>query len=312
MADGSTKRCSPNQEADLFWATAGGMGLTGVITQAALQLIPIQSAYISVKHYSAQNLDQVLQILSDPACDDRYSVAWIDALSKGKTLGRGIVMQGHHATLQEIPKNSKDPLKVAIKPPRSFGSILPPWLLNRWTMKFFNHCYYMAMSRQSQPFNISYDAFFYPLDGWAGWNHLYGKKGFIQYQCVLPYKNGEAGLHSLFNACSTASRESYLAVLKRFGPQGLGHLSFPCEGYTLAMDIPITDPGLFAFLNQLDEIVLAHGGRVYLAKDARMQPESLRAMYPRLAEWQAIKSKVDPKVVFNSDLSRRLKLEGIA
>jgi len=157
-----------------------------------------------------------------------------------------------------------------------------------------------------------YDPYFYPLDAITNWNRLYGKRGFLQYQCVIPEASSFEGIRKLLEELSSSRRPSFLAVLKRLGAQGMGMLSFPMAGYTLALDLPIRDQGLFALLNKLDQIVLQHGGRIYLAKDARLSAESFRAMYPRYEEWLRIKNEIDPKNMFSSSMSRRLRIGGYA
>jgi len=180
--------------------------------------------------------------------------------------------------------------------------------LNSASLRAFNELYYYLQSRRTQPFISDYESFFFPLDRIGNWNRMYGKRGFVQYQCVLPSAEARAGMQALLEELSRARRSSFLSVLKRFGPAGSGLLSFPIEGYTLTLDLPVSDAELFPFLDRLDEIVLKHGGRVYLAKDARLRPETFRAMYPRLNEWSAVKSQVDPENKFDSDLARRLEI----
>ena len=307
LADGSLRTCSSVKDAELFWATVGGMGLTGIVAEVTFKLIPIESSYIVVQHHEAKDLDASLEMLAGRACDDHYTVAWIDCLADGKGMGRGVLMRGHHAKLDDLPG------KLRARPFRSgggqynLGFDFPSWVLNRVTGKLFNDFYYRLQSSRKEPFIADYESFFFPLDRIANWNRMYGKRGFIQYQCVFP-PDALEGLRQTLNALTSARRTSFLSVLKWFGPAGQGFLSFPIEGYTLTFDTPVSDPGLFAFLDRLDEIVMKHGGRVYLAKDARLRAETFRKMYPRLAEWQRIKSRVDPENRFVSDLARRLQL----
>lgn len=311
LADGSVRKCSPKQDPDLFWATVGGMGLTGIISEVSLQLLPIESAYMIVKHHAAENFEQVWAILSNNEIDDKYSVAWIDCLSTGKDFGRSIVMNGHHAVLTELPLKIKDPLYI--KPRKNFSLPFncPSWLLNPWTIQAFNTLYFRTQAAKKDPFVVDYDSYFYPLDSIANWNRLYGKKGFLQYQFVVPTNTAREALKTILEELTKSQRVSFLAVLKRFGRENEGFLSFPREGYTLALDIPIKDDSLFSFLDHLDRLVLQYGGRIYLAKDARMKPDTFRAMYPRLGQWQRIKTTVDPQHRFSSDLSRRLEMEKI-
>lgn len=309
LPDSSLRRCTPKQDSELFWATVGGMGLTGIITEVTLQLVPIESAYMSVKHHSANDLDQALELLSATIYDDKYSVAWIDCLTRGKNFGRSIIMNGHHATLQELPIRIKDPLAIKTRKSIEFPFNCPSWMMNPYSIKAFNVCYYHFQSKKIEPFIVDYDRYFYPLDAILKWNRLYGKKGFVQYQFVVPTQNGREALMVILDELTRSKRASFLAVLKRFGKEGEGLLSFPKGGYTLALDIPFSDPNLLPFLDHLDEIVLKFDGRVYLAKDARLSSATFRKMYPRFSQWQRIKGAIDPHHIFSSDLSRRLEME---
>jgi FAD/FMN-containing dehydrogenase len=308
LADSSRVQCSPAQDSALFWATVGGMGLTGIITRIALQLVPVATSYLNVQHHQARDLDTSLALLADKSCDDHYTVAWIDCLASGKNLGRSVLMRGHHARVEDLPPRLRD--QPYGRPRRGFnlGFDFPGWVLNAAGVRAFNEVYYRLQGRRKSPFIADYESFFFPLDRIGNWNRMYGKRGFVQYQCVLPAVGARAGMQALIEALGGAGRSSFLSVLKRFGPAGPGLLSFPTAGYTLTLDLPVTDPGLFPFLDQLDEIVLQYDGRVYLAKDARMRPETFRAMYPRLDEWLAVKRRVDPGNRFESDLSRRLEI----
>jgi decaprenylphospho-beta-D-ribofuranose 2-oxidase len=306
LADGSSKTCSASKNADLFWATVGGMGLTGIISEVTLKLIPIETSQMMVSHHAANN--HLFQLLQDPALDDRYSVAWIDCLASGDHLGRGIAMFGHHATAAEF--GGSKPLQSKVKRTWSLPFDFPSWALNPLSISAFNKLYYYRESRKKAPFLCDYDSYFYPLDAIGQWNRMYGKRGFLQYQCVIPDKTALEGMTALLKELSGSRRSSFLAVLKRFGAQGKGMLSFPLPGYTLALDLPIRDKGLFSLLDKLDHIVLKHGGRVYLAKDARTSAASFKVMYPRFAEWLKIKKTVDAGNRFSSSLSRRLHIGG--
>lgn len=312
LADGSHLVCSPSENQELFWATVGGMGLTGIIGEVTLKLIPISSAYMMVRHHAAGDLEQLFQHLQNPAIDDRYTVAWIDSLATGKNLGRGIAMCGHHAKAEELPVDIGDAFSTRQKRSRSVPFNLPGWALNTMSIGAFNSLYYQREGGKLQLFLTSYDPYFYPLDAIGHWNRLYGKRGFVQYQCVIPECSGFDGIKTLLQELSGSRRPSFLAVLKRLGAQGRGMLSFPMAGYTLALDLPIRDDGLFVLLNKLDEIVLQHGGRVYLAKDARLSADSFRVMYPRYDEWLKIKNAIDPDNRFSSSLARRLQIPGNA
>jgi decaprenylphospho-beta-D-ribofuranose 2-oxidase len=315
LADGTRQRCSPKQHRDLFWATVGGMGLTGIITEVTLQLIPIRTAYMKATHLTTKNLAETLAILGDRDHEDHYSVAWVDCLAGGDarcdtrcdTLGRSVVMNGHHAIPEEL-SSKIEPFKISSRRRFFLPFNCPSWLLNKYTVGAFNSLYYKVQERKKETFYIDYDRFFYPLDAAGHWNRLYGKKGFVQYQFVLPTEETPQGMAAILKAIRSSGRAPFLAVLKRFGAQNEGHLSFPREGYTLALDIAVTDAGLFPFLDSLDALVMAHQGKVYLAKDARMRPSTFKAMYPRFGEWSRIKAMADPKNCFTSDLSRRLEI----
>lgn len=308
LADGSQKTCSATENADLFWATVGGMGLTGIISEVTLKLIPIQSVKMMVRQQPAKNLAHLFQLLQDPALDDQYSVAWIDCLASGDELGRGIAMFGHHATSNE--DTSAHPLSSKPKRTRSLPFNFPAWVLNPLSISLFNKWYYNREAKKKTPFLSDYDSYFYPLDAIGHWNRMYGKRGFVQYQCVIPNKSALEGITALLKELSASRRSSFLAVLKRFGAEGKGMLSFPIPGYTLALDLPMRDKGLLSLLDKLDHIVLQHGGRVYLAKDARLAAESFKTMYPRYTEWLKIKNAIDPSNRFSSSLSRRLAIAG--
>jgi FAD/FMN-containing dehydrogenase len=308
LADGSRRRCSAREDAELFWATIGGMGLTGIITEVAVQLVPVESSYLVVQHHQAKDLAASFEILADKAWDDHYTVAWIDCLAKGSNVGRSVLMRGHHAGPADLPNSLRGRPYTKSRRQRNLGFDFPSWTLNSVSMTAFNELYYHLQSRKQRPFVADYDSFFFPLDRIGNWNRIYGKRGFVQYQCALPAENSYEGVRALLAALAAAGRSSFLSVLKRFGPAGKGLLSFPIEGYTLTLDLPVSDQALFPFLDRLDEIVLQHGGRVYLAKDARMKPEAFRAMYPALTEWQRIKTEIDPENRFTSDLARRLEI----
>ncbi len=304
--DGSHVTCSASENSELFWATVGGMGLTGIIGEVTLKLIPIPTPYMMVRYYRAESLEQIFQLLQRPDSDDRYTVAWIDSMASGRHLGRGIVMCGHHASAEELPVDFRSPAQI--ERGRSIPFNFPNFALNPLSIAAFNALYYRREGGKQQPFVSSHDSFFYPLDAISDWNRLYGKRGFVQYQCVIPEPTAYDGIRKLLEELLDSGRPSFLAVLKRFGVQGKGLLSFPMAGYTLALDLPIRDTGLFTLLDKLDKIVLQHGGRVYLAKDARLSADSFRAMYPRYDEWLKIKHAVDPQNIFSSSLSRRLNI----
>ena len=311
LADGTRTRASAEQNPDLFWATVGGMGLTGIIGEVTLQLIPLESAQVLVQHRAAPDLEAGFKLLTGDEFDDVYTVAWIDCLARGAALGRSIVMRGHHATLAELPAGERgQPFARAVRRQRRVPVDLPSWALNPLSVGAFNHFYYWSQGAKQAPFLADYDPYFYPLDAAADWNRLYGKQGFVQYQCVLPMAGALDGMREILELLTASRRASFLAVLKRFGAVGKGMLSFPLPGFTLALDLPVRDAGLFELLDRLDEVVVRNGGRVYLAKDSRLAANTFRAMYPRYDEWLAVKRAVDPGNRFSSSLARRLGLGG--
>lgn len=310
LADGTAVLCSPNEKKELFWATVGGMGLTGFITEVSLQLIPIETAYMQVSHHPAENLNKILQLLTDSSLEAKYSVAWIDCLSKGKNFGRSVLMNGAHAELSAAEGlKGADPLVIPKGSQFNLPINFPSWVLNPYTISMFNSLYFNFQSRKKEPFLTDYNSYFYPLDGILNWNRLYGRNGFVQYQFVIPFQGADKVMEKILDELTRSQRASFLAVLKRFGRQGEGMLSFPMEGFTLALDLPVSSPEVFTMIETLDDIVLAAGGRVYLAKDACLKPGPFRKMYPRFHEWREEKQKVDPNYGFSSDLSRRLKME---
>ena len=308
LADGNRRRCSPQQDAELFWATVGGMGLTGIISEISVRLRPIESAYMVVEHRRASDLDDLLGMLEEHRLDDHYTVAWIDCLARDRSMGRGVFMRGHHAETAELRGKVEEPLRLKRRRRFNLPFDFPSGILNSLTGSAFNQFYYWSQGKRHEPFLTDYDSFFYPLDIVSNWNRVYGARGFVQFQCVFPTDTARRGLRMLLEALVHSRRASFLGVLKRFGPEGAGLFSFPIEGYTLAIDLPVTDPQLFSFLDRLDEIVMEHGGRVYLAKNPHLKPEIFRAMYPRVREWERIKEKIDPANRFSSDLSRMLEL----
>lgn len=308
IADGTVLTCSKEKHADLFEATCGGMGLTGMITRIKFRLKKIETSFVKQKQIKARNLDELLALFSEYK-DYTYSMAWIDCLTKGEQFGRGILIVGEHALLSDLnEKQKKKPLAVSGKPKINFPFNLPSWVLNTLTVKAFNFLYYGKNLKKEISNVVPYEPFFYPLDAILHWNRGYGKKGFVQYQFVLPLSAKE-GLINILKRISDEGLGSFLAVLKVFGHQE-SLISFPEEGYTLALDFPVRE-GLFKFLDELDEIVLKFGGRLYMSKDARMKPEVLLRGYPKLEEFKQIVRKYNPSGKLSSIQSERLLLTAL-
>jgi FAD/FMN-containing dehydrogenase len=292
---GEVLTCSRQDNPEVFWATLGGMGLTGFIQAATIQLRKVASPYMDVTTTRVGNLDAMLEHFTKTDDNFTYSVAWIDCLAKGDKLGRGVVLQGEHAlgTVGACP----------VKRSKSVPFDFPSFALNSLSVRAFNGVYYATHPTGKQREDVN--TYFYPLDAVHHWNRIYGRRGFVQYQPVFPEADGDKGVRALIERLAKAKRSSFLAVLKRMGEHETGPLGFPVKGLTLAVDLPRA-PGIDAFLSELDKLVLDHGGRVYLAKDASMSEQTFKQMYPRLDEFKQIKQRVDPRGVLSSDQSRRL------
>ncbi|MFE5936479.1 FAD-binding protein [Streptomyces sp. NPDC056470] len=308
-ADGEIRTALPGT--DLFDATTGGMGLTGVILAATLRLLPVETSLMSVDTERAADLDELMARLTATDHRYRYSVAWIDLLARGAATGRSVLTRGDHAPYDAIPVRDRRARRspLAFRPGRlpAAPALVPEGLLGRPAVGLFNELWYRRAPRRRTGELQRMSTFFHPLDGVPHWNRIYGRGGFVQYQFVVGHGHEET-LRRIVKRIARRGCPSFLAVLKRFGTGDPGWLSFPVPGWTLALDIPTRLSGLGAFLDELDEEVADAGGRVYLAKDSRLRPELLDAMYPRLAEFRALRATLDPRSVFRSDLSRRLAL----
>jgi decaprenylphospho-beta-D-ribofuranose 2-oxidase len=305
LADGKIMTCSSQLNNDLFWATCGGMGLTGVITRVKFDLKKIETSYIKQKQVKAKNLEEVIELFEQYK-HYTYSVAWIDCLKKGNSFGRSILMLGEHAKAEDLnEKQRKDPLKLPKKKQIVFPFTLPSFVLSKLTVKVFNFLFYGKNFKKEINNVVFYEPFFYPLDAILHWNRGYGKKGFVQYQFVLPLESKQ-GLIEILKKISGQGLGSFLAVLKVFGKQD-DLISFPREGYTLALDFPVRK-NLFKFLDELDEIVLSYGGRLYLSKDARMKPEIFWRGYPTAQNFLDIVKKYNPQFKINSIQALRLNI----
>lgn len=290
--------CSREQHAELFHATAGGMGLTGLILEACIQLKPIRSANVNETTLKAANLEEALALFQTHEKAD-YSVAWIDCLATGKSMGRSLISLGEHA--------DHGPLAARRGPQLGVPVDMPGALLNRYSIRAFNTLYYHRVRSARAQRCVHYDPFFYPLDSIANWNRMYGGKGFVQYQCVLPIAAGAQGLTTVLQRIVDSGRGSFLAVLKVFGQGNSNLLSFPTAGYTLALDFKV-DNNVFALLNELDSIVLDHQGKIYLTKDARMSAATFRRCYPAWETFAAVRQRYGADTLFHSHQSRRLEI----
>ncbi|GGP65897.1 FAD-binding oxidoreductase [Streptomyces calvus] len=307
-ADGQVRTVVPGTP--LFDATAGGMGLTGVILTATIRLLPVETSLMRVDTERAGDLDDLMARLAATDHHYRYSVAWIDLLARGTATGRAVLTRGDHAPLAALPRRSRarrEPLSFRTARLPAAPAFVPEGLLSRTTVGLFNELWYRKAPRARTGQLQRISTFFHPLDGVPHWNRVYGRSGFVQYQFVVGHGQEDA-LRRIVRRISERRCPSFLAVLKRFGEADPGWLSFPVPGWTLALDIPAALPGLGGFLDELDEEVAGAGGRVYLAKDSRLRPELLAAMYPRLDDFRALRAELDPRGVFTSDLSRRLHL----
>lgn len=308
LASGDVVEVSPDKDPDLFWATVGGMGLTGAILDATFRVLRIETSRCTVSTRRFEELDPLLAAMSED--DDRYtySVAWTDLLATGSSMGRSILWRGEHTRRDEMDPSVSDPLAYETKSLASIPPVIPPpGLVNRWTSKVFNELWYRSAPKKQDGRIKTIPSYFHPLDSIADWNRLYGPHGFIQYQFVVPFGE-ESALREIVSLVSASGVATPLVVLKRFGAGNPGMLSFPKPGWTLTVDIASRVPGLPDLLRHLDEIVLGAGGRHYLAKDSHMRPETFSAGYPRFEEWRAVKHRVDPNCVWTSDLARRLDM----
>ncbi|MEX2230983.1 MAG: FAD-binding oxidoreductase [Cyclobacteriaceae bacterium] len=301
---GETFVCNATNHSDLFWATCGGMGLTGIILEVKFRLKRISTAYIRQKQIKARNLDEIMGLFAENS-GSTYSVAWIDCLKSGKNFGRSILILGEHATVDQVKTD-----RILLPKEKSLVTVpfyFPSFVLNGFSVRIFNALYYAKNYKKTMDSVVHYDGFYYPLDSILSWNKIYGKKGFVQYQFVLPFDSSRDGLIDILARINRQGAGSFLAVLKLFGDQD-NLISFPMKGYTLALDFPIRS-GLFEFLDELDKIVADYGGRIYLSKDARMKKEIFWKTYPHVHEFREVLKKYDPENRFVSRLSQRLTLK---
>ncbi|MEA3056118.1 MAG: decaprenylphospho-beta-D-ribofuranose 2-oxidase [Actinomycetota bacterium] len=300
----------PAHLSDVFWATTGGMGLTGVILDATIRMRPVESSRMSVDVDRARDLDEVMALMTEGDDDYLYSVAWIDCQAAGAKLGRSVLTRGRHARVDELRAGQRDGAR-RVAPARAVPA--PPWtppgMVNRLTVGAFNELWFRKAPARARGLIQDHGWFFYPLDLVSGWNRMYGRDGFVQYQCVVPF-GAEDALRGAIERLTRSHTASFLAVLKRFGAGTPGPMSFPTEGWTLALDFAVGPRQLTDLLDDLDVRITDAGGRCYLAKDGRARPELLPAWYPRIDEWRAVQRRLDPAGVLESDLARRLDLLG--
>ncbi|WP_298454559.1 FAD-binding oxidoreductase [uncultured Cellulomonas sp.] len=307
LADGSVRHLTPDGSPDLFWATVGGMGLTGVILRAQLRMLPVQTSSVVVDTERVPDLDAVMDRMTTDDERYTYSVAWVDCLARGGALGRSVLTRGWPARLDQLPPGARG-RALAFAPRRAptVPVTSPVPLVNRSAVRVLNEAWYRRAPRERRRDVQGIAEFFHPLDVVESWPRVYGPRGFVQYQLVVPFSAPDAVRRCL----QTLHRHDVvvsLAVLKRFGPGTPAPLSFPAPGWTLALDLPVV-PDLAGVLDRLDALVLDAGGRVYLAKDARFPASDLHRMYPDIDRWRQVRRSVDPDGVLSSDLSRRLGL----
>jgi len=304
--DGASRVVTRDSDAPLFDATTGGMGLTGLITSATLRLFPVETRYVRVQHRRTPDLDATMLALMEADGRHAYSVAWLDLTRRDR---RGVVSVADHLRLGDTPPDLRATAREAptnrARRTLTVPPLVPVNLVTRPAVRLFNEAWFRRTSPTATV--VPFEDYVAPLDALGAWPRLYGRRGLLQYQCVVP-DGQERVLAALVEAFTRGPATPALAVLKRLGPQGKGMLSFPMQGWTLAVDLPAHDAEVYLVLDRMDQVVAEAGGRVYLAKDARLRPDVVGAMYPRLAEWRDVKARVDPEVRFRSDLAERIGL----
>ncbi len=306
LPSGEIVTCSRHENAELFYATIGGMGLTGVIVEATLSLMPVETGWLVQETQVAHNLDAAIAAL-EATSSHTYSVAWIDCLARGPALGRSLIYAADHAGIAD--KDRFAPARDAFAPTRRPGPAMPAFVpsfaVNSLSVRGFNALYFRRGARQAgTPQLVHWDPYFFPLDSIAHWNRIYGPRGFLQHQCVIPAHAARNVLSEILDRVARRGSASFLAVLKQLGDSH-GLMSFPLRGYTLAMDFPIND-SLFGFLDELDTIVTAAAGRIYLAKDARQSRATFAAGYAGLGDLRDIRRRIGATDTLVSHLSARL------
>lgn len=308
QADGSVVTCSPDRDPSLFWATAGGLGLTGVILDLTLRLRRVETSAVRVRYRKLPDLEATFAALEEDA-DEPYSVAWLDVLTRGRGLGRSVLMLGDHASVADLPPGWRE-RPLSLPPTRALRIPLPApaAVLSSTTLRLFNALYFRHFPSHEEPVLQGLRPYFFPLEAIDNFNRLYGRRGFIEYQVMLPARTAHMVSRELLESLSASGYGSFLAVVKRLGPRNPAPMSFPDAGYTVAVDIPVRDERLLQVLRTFDERIAASGGRVYLVKDSRLDPRFVDAMYPRRLEWAAHLDRLDPARALSSALSKRLGL----
>ncbi|MGA1555380.1 MAG: FAD-binding protein [Ilumatobacteraceae bacterium] len=308
LADGSIVEVGPDRDPTLFWATVGGMGLTGIILDVTFRVFPIETSRVVVDTYRLPDLDSVMTRMVETESTARYSVAWIDLMARGRHLGRGVLTNGDHASREQFTGGRGDPLAYGPRRPVGLPPVVPTrGVINRASVAAFNEFWFRSapIGRSEELQEIA--AYFHPLDAVDGWNRVYGRRGFVQYQFVVPDSEVDV-LCRIVERFSASRLPIFLVVLKRFGPGNPAPLSFPMSGWQLAVDVGAAHDILPTLLREFDELVLEAGGRHYLAKDFHADPSVVRRGYPQLDAWLAVRRRVDPNGVWQSDMSRRLGL----
>lgn len=308
LASGEVVRVSRESNPELFGATVGGLGLTGIILALELRLTPIASPWIELESIRVEDLDHFFAVSAESGAST-HTVSWIDCVTRGRHMGRGIFMRGRHAAPGLVGRHGPvDALKHTLDPLLDVPLDAPSWLLNKASIKAFNEVYFRRHPKGMRQALQHYEPFFYPLDAVRRWNRIYGGRGFLQYQMVLPTDDGHRSLRATLDAITRSGFGSFLAVIKEFGPTDNGWLSFPRPGVTLALDFPNHGQALLDLMDTLDRITLDAGGRIYLGKDARVPRETFRRMYPQWERWKAVRDEVDPGGLFRSAMGERLGL----
>ncbi len=300
VGSGQVVDCSPTENSDLFAATIGGMGLTGHILEVTFRMRQIPSPWIYQETEQVQDLDTMLSALDDAARQFPMTMAWIDCLTKGRAMGRGILYRGRWATAEEAPGRAPSP-KLRLFVPFQF----PSWAMSEQSVRLFNSAIYHSHIPRLKKGIVSPETFFYPLDTIRDWNRIYGKRGFTQHQAVLPASAGRAAVRRFLELLTSLKGASFLCVLKDCGQQGCGLLSFPMPGTSIALDLALREHTQ-EHIDRLNELVIREGGRIYLTKDALTRPEDFEKMEPRLSAFRAVRDKWDPQHHLRSAQSVRL------